>query len=77
MSFNQNKSCVKSCQKTLLKKKPIVFQNKTHCFPTCALFLSHCFEKKHIKAVLILTSETHTYIYRFMKISLINMSVLP
>ena len=39
MLYNQNKSCVKSCQKTLLlKKNTIVFQKKQHCFPTGALF---------------------------------------
>ena len=44
MLYNQNKSCVKSCQKHCLKK---------HCFQKNALFsnmctfLSHCFETKN------------------------------
>jgi len=45
MLYNKNKSCVKSCQKTLLFKKPIVFQ-KTHCFPTCALFYPIVLKRK-------------------------------
>ena len=61
MLYNKNKSCVKSCQKTLLffKKhffcqKPIVFQKnplfskKTHCFPTCALFYPIVLKQKII-----------------------------
>jgi len=38
MLYNQNKSYVKSCQKTLLFKNTPLFSKKPHCFPTCALF---------------------------------------
>ena len=56
MPYNQNKSCVKSCQKhCFLKKKNIVSQNplcsqKTHCFPTCALFYPIVLKRKIITA---------------------------
>jgi len=43
MLYTQNKSCVKSCQKSLLFNKNIVFPKKT-------LFSqkTHCFSKKPI-----------------------------
>ena len=41
MLYNQNKSCVKSCKKTLLFKKK-------HCFPTCALFYPIVLKQKII-----------------------------
>ena len=47
MLYNKNKSCVKSCQKTLLKKHPL-FSKKTHCFPTCALFYPIVLKRKII-----------------------------
>ena len=53
MLYNQNKSCVKSCQKTLVSQKthrfpekPIVFQ-KNPSFSNMCTFLSHCFETKN------------------------------
>jgi len=52
MLYNKNKSCVKSCQKTLL------FKNKTkHCFPKKTIvfqhvhFKSHCFETKNFHCI--------------------------
>jgi len=55
MLYNQNKSCVKSCQKTLfcLKKqhcfpKKHTVSHKTHCFPTCALFYPIVLKRKII-----------------------------
>jgi len=57
MLYNQNESCVKSCQKTLLlKNNNIVFPQKTlffpktHCFPTCALFYPIVLKRKIITA---------------------------
>jgi len=55
MLFNQNKSCVKSCQKhCFLKNNNIVFQKtplfskKNHSFPTCALFYPIVLKRKII-----------------------------
>jgi len=51
--IKRNKSCVKSCKKTLLLKKHIVFPEKPIVFPKNPLFsnmctiLSHCFETKN------------------------------
>ena len=39
MLYNQNKACVKSCQKHCFPKKPL-FSNMCTC-------LSHCFEMKN------------------------------
>ena len=47
MLYYQNKSCVKSCQKTLLFKKTL-FSPKTYCFPTCALFYPIVLKQKVI-----------------------------
>ena len=44
MLYNQNKSCVKSCQNHCFKK-PIVFKKKRIVFQHVH-FLSHCFETK-------------------------------
>ena len=51
MLYNQNKSCVKSCQKTLLKKKP-------HCFPTCALFYPIVLKRKIITAGMVMLQRS-------------------
>ena len=54
MLYNQNKSYVKSCKKNIAFKKNIVFPKKplfyqkTHCFPTCALFYPIVLKRKII-----------------------------
>ena len=49
MLYNQNKSCVKSCQTTLLYKNPL-FSQKTHFFPACTLFYPIVLKRKIITA---------------------------
>ena len=48
MLYNQNKSCVKYCQKHCFKNP--LFSKKTHCFPTCALFYPIVLKPKIITA---------------------------
>jgi len=50
MLYNQNKSCVKSCQKHCVLKNPIVFQKKP-LFSNMCTFLSHCFETKNYHCI--------------------------
>jgi len=47
MLYNQNKSCVKSCQNTLLKTNTHCFPKKNPLFSNMCTFLSHCFETKN------------------------------
>ena len=49
MLYNQNKSCVKSCQNHCFKNP--LFSKKTHCFPTCALFYPIVLKRKIITAL--------------------------
>ena len=65
MLYNQNKSCVKSCKKTLLflktttlfsKKNPLL-SPKTHCFPTCALFYPIVLKRKIITDCICTTTS--------------------
>jgi len=53
MLYNQNKSCVKSCQKYCFKNP--LFTKKTHCFPTCALFYPIVLKRKIITDNIILS----------------------
>jgi len=48
MLYNHNKSCLKSCKKTLLFFKNPLFSKKSHCFPTCALFYPIVLKRKII-----------------------------
>ena len=39
--YNQNKSCVKSCQKHCFLKTTTLFSPKTHCFPKKPIVFEH------------------------------------